>query len=141
MKKTVLLVVVIISGLFVACNQTIAPLSRPAKVSFVQDIAPILEERCVVCHHRANAANSGGLNLENRREAFITGRNAPVIIPGNPDNSPIVAALLAREIHPVLMPPIAHRLEDREIELIQRWIREGADWPESSDGTLRLPGR
>ena len=111
-----------------------------SQVSFVRDIAPVLEERCLVCHHRANAVNSGGLNLESRRLAFSTGRNTPVIIPGDPDRSPLVAALTAREIHPVYMPPVAHRLSDRELELIQRWIAQGADWPADSDGNLEYPG-
>jgi hypothetical protein len=123
-----------------ACSHTTPKrFSRETPVSFVRDIAPILEERCVVCHHRANAPNCGGLNLETRQMAFSTGRNTPVIIPGNPDQSPLVAALLAREIHPVIMPPVAHRLSESQLELIQRWIREGANWPSSSKGTLGLP--
>ena len=93
-------------ALFISgCNHpTPSRNDAPNQVSFIQDIAPILEKRCLVCHHSANAANCGGLNLETRQLAFTTGRNTPVIIPGDPDRSPLLAALLAREIHPVFMP-------------------------------------
>ncbi len=140
MNRIALCVALSVNFILSACSHVESTAPFPKKVRFDQDIAPILEERCLVCHYQSNAANSGGLNLETRQLAFSTGRNAPVIVPGKPEESPLVAALFAREIHPVFMPPVAHRLSDSQLELIQDWIRQGADWPMSSEGTLSSPG-
>ena len=135
------LVLFIVAASFVACSHTPPNANiETAGVSFVHDIVPILENRCVVCHHQANAPNCSGLNLENRQLAFTTGRNSPIIIPGDPDHSPMVTALVASETQPAFMPPVAHRLSDSQLELIKAWIREGAEWPTSSTGTLSRPG-
>jgi mono/diheme cytochrome c family protein len=109
-------------------------------VSFVRDIAPILESRCLVCHHQANAPKSGGLNLESRQLALSTGRNSPVIIPGDPDHSPLVTSITADQDRHASMPPIAHSLSHAQLKLIKTWIKEGAEWPANSKGDLSRPG-
>jgi mono/diheme cytochrome c family protein len=92
--------------------------SQPKASRFSQDVLPILEENCRVCH-----GSLGGWNSDTYRAVMTTGNNAPVVIPGDPDESLLVQLLT----DPVTrtMPP-SGMLPEREIQLIIDWIAGGA---------------
>lgn len=93
-------------------------------VSFAIDIAPILAEgRCVQCHIQQAR---GGLQMATYQMVSSAG----IIVPGDPDKSPLVQRIRA-EIRP-RMPMGGRPLPDEQIEKIATWIREGATF----DGEL-----
>ena len=98
-------------------------------VNFASEIEPILATHCYECHGSARAPK-GRLRLNQRAGALAGGRSGqPAIVPGNSAASPLVLAI--RKDDPYLwrqMPP-DELLSDAEIELIERWIDEGASWP------------
>jgi len=105
-----------------------APLSageREDAVSFYKDIRPILVENCQGCHQPAKA--QGKLILTSYAKLMEGGRDDDelIISPGKPDDS-----LLVEEITPedgeASMPKGAEALSGAQIELIRRWITEGA---------------
>ena len=108
-------------------------LSKP--VSFTKDIKPLLEARCINCHHAG--ALLGDLNLENRELAFKHRAKGPVITPGSSDKSPFYLVLTLPEGDRKAMPPTGHRISPAETGLIKRWIDQGATWPTGPDGVIK----
>jgi hypothetical protein len=101
-------------------------------VDFVKQIKPILAERCVECHHSESML--GELNLQSRKLAFGKRTGGPVIAPGQPERSLLYIALTLPPKEKKAMPATGHRIPKDEVELIRRWIEEGAKWPEGEEG-------
>ena len=95
------------------------------EVSFSRDIRPLLSDRCFACHGPDENARESDLRLDMRAEAV---RHA--IVPGDPERS-ILVQRLSTEDNDERMPPVdSHQkpLSADEIELIRRWIDQGADY-------------
>ncbi len=90
---------------------------------FESRIRPLLIERCHQCHAGDN--REGGLRLDVAETISRGGDSGPVIVPGDPDSSLLVAAVRYREIE---MPP-DQPLSEREQADIESWVRQGAIWP------------
>jgi mono/diheme cytochrome c family protein len=118
---------------FGACTPVKKPASTP--VDFVTEIKPIFEQQCLECHN--NGLLLGKFNLESKAQAFTTTDGRAVITPGDPEASPLYVALTLPQDNDAAMPPLGHKLPDEKVELIRRWIEEGADWPEGADGVLK----
>lgn len=95
-----------------------------ATVDFAQDIAPILQERCLECHDES--MQMAGLRLDTRQAMEDGG----VLVPGDADNSLLVQRLHDRQLG-ILMPP-AGRMEEAAIEALGSWVNIGAPWPEET---------
>ncbi len=97
-------------------------------VSFFRDIQPILETKCFDCHRGAKV--QGGLRLDSLAEARKGGESyGPAVVPGQPDKSALLARIRSSDPDEA-MPPKGERIAPQQIELVARWIREGAHWPE-----------
>ncbi len=107
------------------------PTRVPEKISFVRDVRPIIEGQCLECHNSKDAAHNAGLNLETRKLAMTSGRQPPVIRPGDPKNSLFIQALLLDVAHPISMPPAPDKIWDARLKILEKWIRDGAEWPEN----------
>ncbi len=95
------------------------------RIDFATQIAPILARSCVGCHHGSDPA--GALDLAQREKALTGGDSGEAaIVPGQPSASQMLARVKAGE-----MPPQGkgQKLSAAEIELVEAWIRGGADWP------------
>ena len=106
-----------------------------AKVSFKDVIRPILQEKCAHCHNRETLPDR--VSFESAELAFV--RNVAgqsVIVPGKPEESFMVIALETPQIHEKAMPLVGPRPNVDEIELIRRWIAEGAEWPKGAAGKI-----
>lgn len=118
----------------VACAQDAgrrpsANASRP--VSFERQVLPLLEKRCNKCHHAGE--QQGGLDLTRRETIGRGGDELGVgVIPGKPGASPLIQVLTG-QVEPA-MPGEGDPLPAAEIDLLRRWIKEGArdDSPEFS---------
>ena len=97
-------------------------------VAFHDDVLPVLEARCFACH--AGEKARGGLRLDGRA-AMLTGGDfdGPAIVPGQPDQSPLLARVTSPHDDEV-MPPKGDRLTKAQITALETWVREGAIWPE-----------
>ncbi|MEQ8836707.1 MAG: PSD1 and planctomycete cytochrome C domain-containing protein [Lacipirellulaceae bacterium] len=115
----------------------LAPRVRSAaeEVDFLTDIAPILETRCWYCH--GEDEQESGLRLD-RRVNMLTGGDSGLaaIVPGEPEKSYLIE--LINHVDPDMeMPPDDDKLPEEEIELLTRWIREGAVWPGQMEAVKR----
>lgn len=100
---------------------TATPLGRP--VSFSQDIQPILDSRCVYCHgpNSINGSPPNGLQLDSYDNVMLGSLFLPVVQPGAPENSTIILLLRSGG-----MPAQSQPLPPDQIELVAKWIEEGA---------------
>lgn len=106
---------------------------------FVAKVKPVLEYYCIECHNGKSGMNYGGLNLETGKAAMTTGRHAPVIRPGAPDDSLLYTVLSLGHEEVLGMPPAPDKVSKEQQAAIRKWIRAGAPWPEGSEGRLKLP--
>ncbi|MCB1985185.1 MAG: c-type cytochrome [Burkholderiales bacterium] len=115
MNKNILIVTI---GLFLLLPQHLY-----AESIRYQDVAPIFNERCVLCH--AGFAATNGLQMENYQNLLKGGQNGAVIIPGDADSSELYRRIkgTSQPRMPMTGPPF---LSDDQIERIARWINEGA---------------
>jgi mono/diheme cytochrome c family protein len=91
-------------------------------VSYFKDIRPILREHCAGCHQPA--VKQGELTLTTYEGFLEGGAKGKVIKPGQPDQSLVVAYLTGAE--KPQMPFGQTPLAAEQIDLLRRWIREGA---------------
>lgn len=110
-----------------------AAAARP--VDFVSQIKPLLQGRCINCHH--TGALFGDLSFENRALAMQPRKKGPVITPGLATASQLYIVLTLPEPDKKAMPPTGHRIPAEEVELVKRWIEEGAKWPNGPDGVIK----
>ena len=103
---------------------------------FVDRVQPVLERSCFACHTEGAPS---GLRLDSREGMLEGGSRGPAIVPGNPEQSLIVAAL-RHERDDLQMPQDAPRLADAEIQGFVDWIQTGAEWAEV-DAPLAIPRR
>ncbi len=123
---------IICAACLLACGFAIWPraaFSRPQKIEFKRDIEPIFAAACLQCHGAKKAA--GQLRLDSKQAAMKGGITGPIITPGKANVSRLLARILGEGGEPQ-MPLGGEPLKPAQIELIKRWIDEGATWPEET---------
>lgn len=100
------------------------------KVSFNQDIRPILSENCYACHGPDAESREADLRLDLEDWVFREREEGPAaIIAGDPDNSLVYQRITHPLKSEIMPPPDSHRsLTDTQKQLIGQWIAEGATW-------------
>ena len=88
------------------------------------DGAAILAQRCVRCHNAEKTR--GGLDLSTREAALAGGATMDAIFPGDLDKS---AVYQRAKDHSMPPPKDAPPLSDGEVDILARWIIQGAPWP------------
>jgi WD40 repeat protein len=109
------------------CAAGPCPVAAAAPVSFAQQIQPIFEQSCLPCHNATKA--EGGLILESPRDMLEGGDAGAALKPGNPKQS--LLFLTAAHLKKPFMPPEANKakapaLTKADLEILERWIQEGA---------------
>jgi hypothetical protein len=90
------------------------------------EVKPILERRCYACHGALK--QKAGLRLDTAQLLLKGGDSGPAVEPGSAEESLIIDKV--SESDPKLrMPPEGEALSATEIELIRRWIDDGAASP------------
>src|SRR5688572_28552763 len=90
---------------------------------FEKKIRPLLAGRCVNCH--GDQVQMANIQLTSREGLT----RSQIVVPGNPAASRLVQAL--RYSGKVKMPPTG-MLSAEEIQAVEQWIGDGAEWPETS---------
>lgn len=102
------------------------PTSSP--VNFETAIRPLLKQHCYACH--GPDKQEAGLRLDLKAEALAGGDSGPAIRPGSPQESLLIELVRGNDPDKV-MPPRGETLSTQQIELFERWITEGAAWPDN----------
>ena len=98
-------------------------------IRFNRDIRPILSENCFYCHGQDPKHREAGLRLDVREEAVKANDGVTAIVPGKPEQSEILKRLLSHDADEQMPPPESNRkVSAAQIELIRRWIAQGAPY-------------
>jgi hypothetical protein len=101
-------------------------LSTHDRVEFSRDIRPIFNQNCVSCHGGVRQRND--VSFIYRDEALGVGKSGHrTIVPGDPNASELMARLVANDSEE-RMPYHAPALSKQQVELIRKWIKQGAPW-------------
>jgi formylglycine-generating enzyme required for sulfatase activity/mono/diheme cytochrome c family protein len=109
-------------------SAAVATVGSAAAADFNQHIKPILESACLSCHGPEKP--KGGLRLDTKAMALKGGENGAVIVPGQPDKSPLYTSTVLPPDHDNVMPPKGDKLTKAQSDLLRDWIQAGANWPE-----------
>jgi hypothetical protein len=104
--------------------------ARP--VDYSREIRPILSRNCFACHGTDEAKRARNLRLDLREAAIKPLKSGETaIVPGDPDASALVFRI-SEEDDTLRMPPpkAGPRLSSHEIDLLTRWVRQGAKYDE-----------
>src|SRR5579863_3830737 len=123
MKKVLLAISVLIAAVLILAIST-----RRKHVDFTSQVKPIINKNCITCH--GGVRQKGGFSLLFRDEALATlksGKHA--IVPGDPDHSEMIRRISLKD--PEDRMPYKHDpLNKEDIQILTRWIKEGAPWGE-----------
>jgi hypothetical protein len=110
--------------------EPVAPAAQPAAAVspdeerfFETQVRPLLVARCQSCH--GDTVAEAGLRLDSRAGALAGGDTGPVVVPGEPSGSRLLAAV--RHADGLAMPPDG-KLPDAEIGVLEAWVAAGLPW-------------
>ena len=101
------------------------PRASSVQVDFQRDIAPLFEQKCLLCH--GPKQQMGGLRLDRPKDAMAGGYSGPVILPGKSSQSKLIH-LVAGLNQELIMPVAGERLTAEQVGLLRAWIDQGAHW-------------
>lgn len=95
------------------------------EVDFATQIQPLLSDRCFTCHGPDAGQRKADLRLDLEEHAKDF-----AISPGDPEDSDLLARIVSKDALDVMPPPSSKLppLSEQEIDLIRRWIKQGAKW-------------
>jgi cytochrome c553 len=104
---------------------------------FEKSVRPLLATHCTSCHSTAEGKVKGGFSLDDMESILAGGSRGPAIVPGDPDQSRLIAAIGYED--PELAMPPKRKLPDDAIKTLSEWVRRGAPFPatatKAADGT------
>jgi mono/diheme cytochrome c family protein len=101
--------------------------SKP--VDFDREIRPILSDTCFACHGPDEKQRMAKLRLDTKEGAFEDRGGYQLIVPGDSAKSRLYQRISAADKNKRMPPAFADRtLNEKQIELVKRWIDEGAKW-------------
>src|SRR5262249_15551470 len=93
-------------------------------VEFNRDVRPVLADNCFGCHGPDSAARKAKLRLDRRDDAIKAG----VIVPGKPDESPLVERIFETTPARQMPPAQSHKkLTAAQKDTPRRWVAAGAE--------------
>jgi len=114
---------------FVFLVGSVATLVAAPPVDFNREVRPVLSDNCFQCHGPDENRRQAGLRLDTKEGAFAPRKKGQLIVPGNPAESVLFQRLSHAEKARRMPPPMSDRsLTDKQIDVIKRWIAEGAKW-------------
>jgi len=101
------------------------PAATQRPVSFVDDVHPILAERCFKCH--SDDKRKGGLYMSGRDALIEGGETGPSVVVGNSAESYLIK-LVSGQVEDTPMPSKGDPLSADQIAVLRGWIDQGLEW-------------
>ena len=116
------------AGLLTASLWICGPSAAEGFMVFEDDVQPILSTYCLTCHGKSSPEQ--GVDLRNARSVLRGGFSGPIVKKGTADESKLYLKVSQGEMPP---PAFKSRVPDAEVEIIRRWIEEGAHSRQGED--------
>ena len=98
-------------------------------VNFSREIRPILSQNCFACHGPDEEQRKAKLRLDTKEGAIASKDGVHIIKPGASGESELIKRLLSSDGDEVMPPPDSgKKLTAAEIDLLKRWVDQGAKW-------------
>lgn len=102
-------------------------LAREEPVSFAEDVKPILDMRCTMCHQAgAEGYEKSGLDLTTYEATMKGTKHGPMIVAGDPVSSNLMRLIDGKADKSLQMPHGKKKLSSCDRDLIRKWIKQGA---------------
>lgn len=103
--------------------------SVPQSVEFNRDIRPILSDVCYKCHGPDKAKRKADLRFDFESSAKARFKDHFIIVPGQPTQSELIHRITTDDADDHMPPADSGlRITPRQVELLRRWIEQGAKW-------------
>jgi hypothetical protein len=101
-----------------------------AEIDFDRQVRPILSNNCFKCHGPDANERQAELRLDLRDEALQPADSGvPAIVPGKPNESPLVRRIFSRKKGFQMPPPESNKtLSEAEKQVLRTWIEQGANY-------------
>ncbi|MCU1236826.1 MAG: hypothetical protein JWP63_4793 [Candidatus Solibacter sp.] len=109
--------------LFLVVTTIAAAAEKP--VDFNRDVRPVLSDNCFTCHGPDDKHRMANLRLDTEDGLFTDRGTYRIIAPGDPAKSRLYQRISATQSR---MPPTGTALTATQIELVRKWIEQGAKW-------------
>jgi WD40 repeat protein len=124
-------------GLCLTSALALAQESKPAaptapKITYDEHVRPILREHCFSCHSADK--QESGLQLDSYQKTMAGGSSGEVVLPGDLASSRLWA--LVSHAEEPKMPPKQDKLAAAKLDLLGKWIEQGA--PENAGSKVTL---
>jgi hypothetical protein len=97
----------------------------PRAIEFNRDIRPILSDYCYTCHGPAKSTRKANLRLDTQDGA------GTVVTPKKLHESELWLRITSKETDKQMPPAkFGRKLSEQQIDLLRRWIEQGAAWQE-----------
>jgi mono/diheme cytochrome c family protein len=100
---------------------------------FEQRIRPLLAEKCYSCHSARAEKLKGGLRLDTRTGLAKGGEGGSVLVPGQPEQSRLIAAVRRSDPDTAMPPKAEHSLTKDQVADLVAWVQAGAIDPRSDE--------
>lgn len=96
-------------------------------ISFTRQVRPILATNCFPCHGPDENTREADLRLDTAEGSTSDLGGYQAIVPGEPEESEVLKRMIESDPDLKMPPPESHKtLKPEQIELIKRWISQGA---------------
>ncbi len=114
-----------------------APAAAPATAAldFTRDVQPLLESRCLECHNAKKI--KGKLLMDTAANMLKGGENGPLFVAGKAAESALIKRISLPAGDDEIMPPKGDPLAANELDILKRWINEGANVPAGLTMTVK----
>lgn len=97
------------------------------EVSFALDVRPILESRCVACHHSdGDGYAASGLDLSSYEGLMAGTKHGPIVVPGDPLTSNLLRLIEGKASPEIRMPHDQRPLLRYQTLIVRDWVKQGA---------------
>lgn len=98
------------------------------------EVRTIFAHSCYKCHGKAKV--KGELRLDSYDAIMKGGEDGVVVVAGHPEKSEMIRRIKLPANHKDVMPEKGKALTEREIAVLEFWIKKGAPWPSGPEKSI-----
>lgn len=96
-------------------------------IDFTRQVRPLLADKCLICHGPDAANRKAELRLDIKADAV----RRKIVVASQPASSILIDRITSSDPDQLMPPPDSGKsLTSDQVEILRRWIVEGARWPE-----------